>query len=56
MADALEQQVKIHEKNLAIYGVDPIYSAYHHNHPTLIERLENLDTGLRISQEKKKDL
>ncbi|GAA6010343.1 hypothetical protein JCM10207_005183 [Rhodosporidiobolus poonsookiae] len=38
--------VGIHEKNLAVYGVDPIYSAYNHNHPTLLERLEALDKGI----------
>jgi STE24 endopeptidase len=38
--------VTIHEKNLAVYGVDHVYSAYNHNHPTLVERLEALDSQL----------
>ncbi|GAA6000400.1 zinc metalloprotease [Rhodotorula paludigena] len=45
--------VTIHEKNLAVYAVDPVYSAYNHNHPTLVERLEALDAGLDNSGEKK---
>ncbi|KAI5476846.1 hypothetical protein MNV49_007142 [Pseudohyphozyma bogoriensis] len=38
--------VRIHEENLAIYGVDWIYSSWNNNHPTLIERLEALDEHL----------
>ncbi|GAA5980316.1 hypothetical protein JCM10908_001613 [Rhodotorula pacifica] len=38
--------VTIHEKNLAVYGVDHLYSAVNHNHPTLVERLEALDSQL----------
>ncbi|GAA5969436.1 hypothetical protein JCM21900_006499 [Sporobolomyces salmonicolor] len=45
--------VGLHEKNLAIYGVDHIYSAYNHNHPTLVERLEALDAELDKKSEKK---
>ncbi|KAK4705483.1 STE24 endopeptidase, partial [Phenoliferia sp. Uapishka_3] len=53
--------VRIHEENLSIYGVDWIYSAYNHNHPTLCERLEALDGELEKSSsgskgEAKKDL
>ncbi|GAA5961908.1 hypothetical protein JCM3765_006432 [Sporobolomyces pararoseus] len=44
--------IGIHEKNLAVYAVDPIYSAYNHNHPTLVERLEALDKGM-VEEEKK---
>lgn len=50
-------------KSQAIYAVDPIYSAYHNNHPTLIERLEALDSYLDVDakgtvevKEGKKDL
>lgn len=35
--------VSIHEKNLSLYGVDPLYSAYNYTHPTLVERLDALD-------------
>ncbi|SCV68881.1 BQ2448_1002 [Microbotryum intermedium] len=53
--------VGIHEKNLAVYGVDPVYSAYNNNHPTLIERLDALDNALetgekRTSTQAKKEL
>ncbi|KAM0746177.1 hypothetical protein T439DRAFT_329920 [Meredithblackwellia eburnea MCA 4105] len=49
--------VRIHEENLAIYGVDWVYSAYNHNHPTLIERLEALDGKKQEpTREAKKDL
>ncbi|GAA5831365.1 hypothetical protein JCM11251_003999 [Rhodosporidiobolus azoricus] len=44
--------VTIHEKNLSIYGVDPVYSARHHSHPTLVERLEALDAKLEAKKEK----
>ncbi|GAA5890889.1 hypothetical protein JCM6882_008846 [Rhodosporidiobolus microsporus] len=44
--------VTIHEKNLSIYGVDPIYSARHHSHPTLVERLEALDAKLEAKKAK----
>ncbi|BGP36946.1 zinc metalloprotease [Rhodotorula kratochvilovae] len=45
--------VTIHEKNLAVYGVDHVYSALNHNHPTLVERLEALDATLEKAGEKK---
>ncbi|BGP12992.1 hypothetical protein JCM10213_007983 [Rhodosporidiobolus nylandii] len=45
--------VTIHEKNLAVYGVDPVYSAFNHNHPTLVERLEALDAKLDKVEGKK---
>ncbi|BGO93116.1 hypothetical protein NBRC10512_003301 [Rhodotorula toruloides] len=38
--------VSIHEKNLALYDVDPLYSAYNYTHPTLVERLGALDAKL----------
>jgi len=36
----------------AIYAVDHVYSSYHHNHPTLVERLEALDQKM-VEEEKK---
>lgn len=45
--------VTIHEKNLAVYGVDHVYSAYNHNHPTLVERLEALDAQLARDAKKR---
>lgn len=38
--------VSIHEKNLSLYDVDPLYSAYNYTHPTLVERLGALDAKL----------
>ncbi|GAA5971152.1 hypothetical protein JCM11641_004164 [Rhodosporidiobolus odoratus] len=38
--------VGIHEKNLAVYGIDPVYSAYNNSHPTLLERLQALDAKI----------
>ncbi|GAA5820038.1 hypothetical protein JCM11491_003612, partial [Sporobolomyces phaffii] len=46
--------VGIHEKNLAVYAVDPVYSAWNHNHPTLVERLEALDRELVKANDKTK--
>ncbi|GAA6061913.1 hypothetical protein JCM10212_000538 [Sporobolomyces blumeae] len=46
--------VGIHEKNLAVYAVDPVYSAYNHNHPTLVERLEALDRRAESLAKKEK--
>lgn len=34
----------------AVYQVDKIYSAYNHNHPTLVERLEALDKGMTMAR------
>lgn len=62
--------VKIHEQNLvrcprpllslaeplqAIYATDFLYSMYHNNHPTLVERLERLDEGIESIAEKKQE-
>ncbi|KAL8290522.1 hypothetical protein RQP46_002780 [Phenoliferia psychrophenolica] len=44
--------VTIHKENLSIYGVDWVYSAYNHNHPTLIERIDALDGELDKSKSK----
>ncbi|GAA5896202.1 zinc metalloprotease [Sporobolomyces salmoneus] len=46
--------IGIHEKNLAVYQVDKLFSAWNHNHPTLIERLEALDKGIAEEQKKTK--
>ncbi|KAK4058232.1 zinc metalloprotease [Microbotryomycetes sp. JL221] len=44
----------LHEKNLALTLTDGVYSAFHNNHPTLIERLDALDK-LIDEQEKQVD-
>lgn len=36
--------IALHAKNLSTMHVDWLYSAYHHSHPTLIERLDGLKT------------
>ncbi|EIN06828.1 metalloendopeptidase [Punctularia strigosozonata HHB-11173 SS5] len=36
--------IQLHVKNLSTVWVDWLYSAYHHSHPTLTERLKALDT------------
>ncbi|KAG5650065.1 hypothetical protein H0H81_000900 [Sphagnurus paluster] len=36
--------VTLHVKNLSTVWVDWMYSAYHHSHPTLTERLRGLET------------
>lgn len=35
--------VKLNKDNLSFPLADPLYSAFHHSHPTLLERLEALD-------------
>ena len=35
--------VQLHVKNLSTVWVDWLYSAYHHSHPTLTERLKALE-------------
>ncbi|BGP43307.1 zinc metalloprotease [Rhodotorula kratochvilovae] len=47
--------VTIHEKNLAVHAVDPIYSALHHDHPTLVERLEALDSRRSVAGDVKSE-
>ncbi|KAH3757127.1 Ste24 endopeptidase [Pelomyxa schiedti] len=37
--------VKLHQQNLISVVNDPLYSIYHNSHPSLIERLEALETG-----------
>jgi STE24 endopeptidase len=36
--------ISLHVKNLSTVWVDWMYSAYHHSHPTLAERLKGLET------------
>lgn len=44
--------IKLHVQNLSTMHYDALYSAYHHSHPTLPERLAALE---RIASEGKKD-
>ncbi|KAG6833348.1 hypothetical protein H0H87_008524 [Tephrocybe sp. NHM501043] len=44
--------ITIHVKNLSTVWVDWLYSAYHHSHPTLTERLRGLET-YKVKLEKK---
>jgi len=46
--------IALHVKNLSTVWVDWLYSAYHHSHPTLTERLKALEAFQM--QRKKKDL
>jgi len=39
-------------KNLALYGVDKLYSTARHNHPTLQERLDALDELITVETKK----
>ena len=43
--------IELHVKNLSTVWVDWMYSAYHHSHPTLTERLKALEA---YAEEKKK--
>ncbi|CAA7266783.1 unnamed protein product [Cyclocybe aegerita] len=45
--------VALHVKNLSTVWVDWLYSAYHHSHPTLTERLKGLE-AFQAQREKKK--
>ncbi|KAF8063327.1 peptidase family M48-domain-containing protein [Lyophyllum atratum] len=45
--------VTLHVKNLSTVWVDWLYSAYHHSHPTLTERLRGLES-FQAQREKKK--
>ncbi|KAL0564470.1 zinc metalloprotease [Marasmius crinis-equi] len=44
--------ITLHVKNLSTVWVDWLYSAYHHSHPTLTERLKELEK-FQVSQDKK---
>jgi STE24 endopeptidase len=49
--------VSLHAENLSTVWVDWLYSAYHHSHPTLTERLKGLEEygseGLGKTESKK---
>ncbi|KAG6888268.1 hypothetical protein C0992_009124 [Termitomyces sp. T32_za158] len=45
--------ITIHVKNLSTVWVDWLYSAYHHSHPTLTERLRELE-AYKVHLNKKK--
>lgn len=49
--------VSLHAENLSTVWVDWLYSAYHHSHPTLTERLKGLEKygseGLGKTESKK---
>lgn len=60
MGDRLARAlVTLHVENLSTVWVDWLYSAYHHSHPTLTERLRALEAskgvvaGKQIAAEKK---
>jgi len=44
--------IKLHVKNLSTVWVDWLYSAYHHSHPTLTERLKGLEAFQAARQKK----
>ncbi|KAL0948416.1 hypothetical protein HGRIS_010997 [Hohenbuehelia grisea] len=44
--------IQLHVKNLSTVWVDWLYSAYHHSHPTLTERLKGLET-FKVQRAKK---
>lgn len=39
--------LKLEEQNKASLNVDPLFSAYHHSHPHLVERLSAIDAALK---------
>jgi len=44
LKDAL---IKISQENLSNLIVDPLYSSYHHSHPSLLERIKGIEAGVR---------
>jgi len=40
--DLTEALAKLSSSNLSSLIIDPYYSAYHHTHPTLVERIDNI--------------
>lgn len=59
--DLKEALIKLHKNNLSSPHNDPLYSAYHHSHPTLPERLRAMDaykptSQLKLKQDEKKEL
>lgn len=47
-----EALVTLGKKNKAPMAVDSLYSSYFHSHPTLVQRLQNIDS--QVKQDKKK--
>ncbi|RDB21780.1 CAAX prenyl protease 1 [Hypsizygus marmoreus] len=45
--------IALHVKNLSTVWVDWLYSAYHHSHPTLTERLRGLESFQALREKKK---
>jgi STE24 endopeptidase len=45
-----EALLKLEETNKASLNVDPLYSAYHHSHPHITERLASIDAALKKGQ------
>jgi STE24 endopeptidase len=45
-----EALLKLEETNKASLNVDPLYSAYHHSHPHITERLAAIDVALKKGQ------
>ncbi|KAN0038009.1 hypothetical protein ACTA71_000181 [Dictyostelium dimigraforme] len=45
---------KLHFKELGCLVYDPLYSAYHHSHPTLVERSNNIDKKVALFKLKNK--
>lgn len=42
-----EALLKLEEQNKASMNVDALYSAYHHSHPHITERLRAIDSALK---------
>lgn len=47
--DLSDPLIKIHVENLSNFHTDPLYSAYHHSHPTLPERLKAIEIDKKKS-------
>lgn len=48
-ADLRQALLKLEEQNKGSLNVDSLYSAYHHSHPHLVERLAAIDSALKKS-------
>lgn len=46
--------ITLHVENLSTVWVDWLYSAYHHSHPTLMERLKGLE-AFEVKKAKKSE-
>ena len=44
--------IKLEEENMSAMHVDPLYSAYHHSHPPLVERLGALEAAVAAQAKK----